>query len=98
MTGAFDNLVGIRRSAEDNPKLEKIAFWLVDICVSEANTRKKGFNFDAWSKRDRAKTIKALYGDKWLKYDFLNVCHDVLDHADWHLKVFNRDTQLLIYL
>lgn len=96
MTSDFDNLMGIWQMSKDDPRFKPIAEWLADICVAEADTKKEGWNFDAWKKREWAKTVLAVHGEESLKWNYLNDCHDVLDHREFHLKVFKPDTQWLI--
>jgi hypothetical protein len=96
MTSDFDNLMFIWEKSKENPKLKPIAEWLADICVSEANTRKEGWDFETWKASSRGRSELSIYGEEGLKWCFLNDCHDVLDHTQWHLKVFKPDTRLLI--
>jgi len=96
MTSDFDDLMCIWEKSKEDQRFKPIAEWLADICVSEANTRKEGWNFETWKNSPWGKTVLSNYGEESLKWYFLNDCHDVLDHTQWHLKVFEPDTQRLI--
>jgi hypothetical protein len=96
MTSDFDNLMGIWEMSKENIKFKPIAEWLADLCISEADTKKEGWNFDTWMKSSWAETVKAVHGEDALKWNYLNDCHDALDHKEFHLKVFKPDTQTLI--
>src|SRR5271157_4335685 len=96
MTSDFDDLMIIHGRSQKNPRLKPIAAWLAGICVQEADTKKKGWNFETWKKGERGETVLAVHGGEELKWSYLNECHNVLDHAQWHLRVFKPDTQYLI--
>src|SRR5271157_5659588 len=88
--------MAIHKYGQQDARLKPIAEWLADICVQEADTKKKGWNFETWKGSGWAKTVLAVHGEEELKWSYLNECHDVLDHAQWHLRVFKPDTQYLI--
>lgn len=96
MTSDFDNLMTIWRESKDNPKFKPIADWLADVCVSEADQKRAGWNFETWKKSEWSKTVLAVHGEEALKWEYLNDCHDKLDHGEFHLRVFLPDTQCLI--
>ena len=96
MTSDFDNLMSIWRISQEEPRFKTITEWLADTCIAEADTKKTGWNFESWKKGKWADTVRKVYGEDALKWEYLNDCHDVLDHKDFHLCVFKPDTQSLI--
>jgi hypothetical protein len=96
MTSDFDELMFIHEKSKENPKLKKLAEWIADICVSEANTRKPGWDFYFFKNSPRGRMLANIHGEEELKWFFLDACHYYLDHTHWHLKVFEIDTRFLI--
>ena len=97
MTSDFDDLMAIHAYSKKYPGLKPLTEWLAGICVQEADTRKPGWTLEEWKKSQRGEIVLKLYGEEELKWSYLDECHDVLDHAQWHLRVFKPDTQLLIH-
>jgi len=96
MTGSFDSLGSIYYFAKASPAVRKVALWLADICIAQADKKKEGFNFESRLRSDLAAYLYSDKDDLIKKYEYLDDCHDVLDHAAWHLKVFDPQTQSLI--
>lgn len=104
MTSHFDWLMSLWLKVDEKPEewskrdyLRPEVEALADMCIAEANKRKKGWNFPAWKEaqgslyRDRSEFEK--------KMRFLNDCHDTLDHnGGWHLRVFSPEVAQLIQL
>lgn len=96
MTSQFDNLMSIWGASKRDARFKPLADFIADLAVADANTRKKGWTLETWINEPRGQMIKKLYGEDALKWEFLDDCHDVLDHQEWHLRVFNNSTVYLI--
>lgn len=96
MTSQFDNLMMIWGISRKDARFKPLANFIADLAVQDANIRKKGFTFGTWSESKRAQTLNTLYGEADLKWYFLDDCHDILDHTEWHLRVFKNNTAFLI--
>jgi hypothetical protein len=97
LTFEFDALMSIHEIAERDPKLKPIAEWLADICIAEASGKVKGWSFEEWKTSKWGRVQLAVHGDEELKWEFLDECHDVLDHhGGFHHKVFKPSTVFLI--
>jgi len=93
MTFEFDALMSIYNISTRNAALRPVAEWLADLCVKEASRK---MSYEEWKRTARAKAIITVYGEEELKWEFLEECHDRLDHGPLHHKVFQPSTVMLI--
>jgi hypothetical protein len=100
MTVEFDELMSIMEEAINtmDKNISQVADWLADICIEQANRKKEGFNFEVWKKSDNIYATEYKDYPFQLKMMFLNICHDELDHTNWHHKVFDENVLALINL
>lgn len=99
MTSHFDHLMSIyydvHRARERKSEFEDIALWLAEICRKQADDKKDNWDFEVWKTTQMGKLYTKTEG-KWAVFEYLNDCHDVLDHKEWHLRVFDGATATLI--
>jgi hypothetical protein len=98
LTGEFDMLAAtIHDISQRDTRLKPIAEWLADICIADADKKRKGWSFEKWKASKWGKVQLAVHGEEELKWEFLDECHDVLDHrGGFHHKVFKPSTVCLI--
>jgi hypothetical protein len=85
MTGEFDMLMSICYFARQDTRLKPIAEWIAGKCVAETKGKKEGWDFESWKEK-----WGKLYDPDDLKWQYLDECHDILDHrGGFHGKVLN---------
>ncbi|MDG6989595.1 MAG: hypothetical protein JRN21_09810 [Nitrososphaerota archaeon] len=86
--------------------------WLVDRCIEQADAKEsKTWTYTKFVERENAnrrqinETVETRRNDPLpmrdshdlnMKFEYLNACHTVLDHRNWHLKVFNEPLAMTI--
>jgi len=92
MTSHFDDLMGIRSAVEKHPEFMPIANWVRDICVTEAESKTVKWSLAIF--KENAPYYATNENEaRWV---FLNRTHSVLDHGNFHLRVFTLPTIALI--
>lgn len=93
-------------------KVRPLLDWLTSECITQADSKEPDrWTYAIWiafhnSRRKNAnETVEARKNDPLImvdpnnlenRFEFLNDCHDRLDHGKWHLKVFDADLAMLI--
>ena len=101
MTSHFDHLNSICYEVHNydpekrKPEFEGVALWLAEICRKQADDKEPKWNFEVWKTTHMGKLYTKTEG-KWAVFNYLNDCHDILDHRNWHLRVFDPATACLI--
>lgn len=92
MTSQFDDLGFIWQQLQKFPKLSPIVSFVALQAIKEADTKEpETLTFEKWlAERKEHKSFETAF-------TYLGVCHQKLDHGNWHLKVFTYPTEQLIY-